>query len=55
MKRAALEHQISDLGSTNSVQLAGLEANPFAWMAACNVLLPSRFEGFPNVLVEAMA
>lgn len=34
----------------------GMQDNPSAYMAAADVVVvPSRFEGFPNVLLEAMA
>ena len=36
--------------------LKGFEINPYKWMARCNVfILSSIYEGFGNVLVEAMA
>jgi glycosyltransferase involved in cell wall biosynthesis len=43
-----------DIG--NDVALPGFTGNPFAFMARAAVfVLPSRWEGFPNALVEAMA
>lgn len=37
-------------------QLIGHQANPLPWVQACDILiLPSDYEGFGNVLVEAMA
>lgn len=54
--RAELEVRTSALGLTGSVEFVGFQQNPFGWMAACKVfVLPSRFEGFPNSLVQAMA
>src|SRR5690606_34918015 len=45
-----------DLGVTGRVQFAGLQTNPFPWIARARALvLPSRAEGHPNVLIEAMA
>ena len=45
-----------DLGIANQVRFAGFAANPFAWMAACDLfVLPSRWEGFGSALAEAMA
>lgn len=54
--RSALEQQIQDLSLGGSVALLGFEPNPFGWMARCDVyVMSSRFEGFPNSLVQAMA
>lgn len=36
--------------------LPGYVSNPYAWMRSCDVIaLSSRVEGFPNVLIEALA
>ena len=54
--RLPLERQLSDLGLDGRVQLRGFDPNPWAWYAIANaVLLPSRFEGMPNVALEALA
>lgn len=38
------------------VHLAGWQSNPQDWLAACDgLVLPSRWEGMPNVVLEAMA
>ena len=51
-----MERQIRDLGLEGAVALPGFQANPFGWMAAAAVyVLSSRFEGFPNSLIQAMA
>ena len=43
-------------GLQNEVVLVGFEVNPYKWMAKCDALiLSSKYEGFGNVLVEAMA
>ncbi len=49
--------QISqDLGIQNSIEFSGFTNNPFSYMANSSVfVLSSRWEGFGNVLVEAMA
>lgn len=53
-ERARLEELIAELGAT--VELRGHEANPFPWMASADlVCLPSRREGMPLVLLEALA
>ena len=43
-------------GLAGQVNLPGFKVNPFAYMSRASVfVLPSRYEGFPNVLVQAMA
>jgi glycosyltransferase involved in cell wall biosynthesis len=55
-EREALLRLAARLGSADHVDLPGFVANPFAYMARAAVLaLSSRWEGFGNVLVEAMA
>ncbi|WP_040717319.1 glycosyltransferase [Caenibius tardaugens] len=55
-ERANLEQIIARLDLMDAVDLAGFKDNPFGWMASCNAfVLSSRYEGFPNVLVQAMA
>lgn len=47
---------IDQLGLKSHVLLLGKQKNPFFYMRIASVLvLSSTFEGFPNVLVEAMA
>jgi len=55
-ERPALDALISRLGLGDLVSMPGFRSNPFAYMARSAVLvLPSRHEGFANVLIEAMA
>jgi len=55
-ERSALEDLVGTLGLTHRVFLPGASANPFALMARAQVfVLSSRWEGWPNALVEAMA
>lgn len=45
-----------DLGIGTIVEFAGFDANPYRYIAAADVFaLSSRWEGFGNVLVEALA
>jgi glycosyltransferase involved in cell wall biosynthesis len=47
---------IRDLHLEADVELLGFASNPYAYMRrAAGVVLSSRYEGFGNVLVEAMA
>jgi glycosyltransferase involved in cell wall biosynthesis len=55
-ERAFLENEVQRLGLVADVLLPGFQENPFAWMARADVfVLSSRYEGFGNVIVEAMA
>ncbi len=51
-----LRRRARELGVEERVELVGRQSNPFAWMrrADCFVFA-SNHEGFPNVLVEALA
>jgi glycosyltransferase involved in cell wall biosynthesis len=54
--RGALEAKARALGVADRVSLPGITATPGAWISAGDVfVLSSRYEGFPNVLVEALA
>lgn len=54
-KRPELEKQIADYGLGDVVKLPGAVANPLKYFAHADVfVLTSRFEGLPNVLIEAM-
>ena len=44
------------LNVSQHVELPGFKINPFAYMSKAKVfVLPSRYEGFPNVLAQAIA
>ncbi|OJT95490.1 MAG: hypothetical protein BGN83_04170 [Rhizobium sp. 63-7] len=54
--RPRLERQVLALGIGGVVDMPGFQQNPFAWFAkADGLVLSSLWEGFGNVLVEAMA
>jgi glycosyltransferase involved in cell wall biosynthesis len=54
--RAALAEQIQRLGLSGSVSLAGFQQNPWPYLYHADLfVLPSRREGFGNVLLEALA
>ncbi len=53
---AALLAQIARLGMEQRITLRGLSALPGGWIVEADAfVLPSRYEGFPNVLGEALA
>jgi glycosyltransferase involved in cell wall biosynthesis len=55
-ERLHLENLIQDLGLNDEIFLPGFVENPYAYMAKANLfVLSSAWEGFGNVLVEAMA
>jgi glycosyltransferase involved in cell wall biosynthesis len=55
-REAAMREQIGRLGLGDSVVLCGFQANPWKYIARADVFaLTSRYEGFGNVIVEAMA
>jgi len=54
--RQQSEQQAERLGIANLVRFLGWRPNPAEWIAAADALaLPSRWEGMPNVVLEAMA
>lgn len=54
-ERQALESRARSLGVADHVALPGVTAEPMGWLSAGDIfVLSSRFEGFPNVLVEAL-
>lgn len=53
---AELRRQAAALGLADRVTFVGFEDNPWAWVAGARLfVLPSRWEGFPTALVEALA
>lgn len=54
--KTALEALVQELGLTDDVLRPGFVHNPYAYMARASVfVLSSQWEGFGNVLVEALA
>lgn len=55
-ERRALEALAGELGVARAVAMPGVVQDPERWMARATVyVLPSRYEGFPNALLEALA
>lgn len=55
-KEEGLKRLSQELGINNDVAFLGFQDNPFKFISRSSVfVLSSRFEGFPNVLTEAMA
>jgi glycosyltransferase involved in cell wall biosynthesis len=55
-REAALRDQIARLGLAGAVTLGGFQTNPWKFIARADLFaLSSRYEGFGNVLIEAMA
>jgi glycosyltransferase involved in cell wall biosynthesis len=53
---AALQAQARAAGIEDKVHFAGYVADPHPWVAGADAfVLPSSWEGFPNVMLEAMA
>lgn len=51
-----LQNLVQELGLQSSVRFHGFQANPYPWIKRADlVCIPSRYEGLPNVLLEAMA
>lgn len=54
--RQELEAQVARARLVEDVAMPGFSANPYAWMAKADLfVMSSAWEGFGNVLVEAMA
>lgn len=55
-KKEALEQIRDQLGLTDKIIFKGFQENPFTWFRHADLfVLSSRFEGLPNVLLEAVA
>jgi len=55
-ERSNLERLAAELGVAADVDLPGFDPNPFRYMKRAGVfVLSSRYEGLPNVLIQAMA
>lgn len=55
-QRPELESLIAACELNDRIALPGLQMNPYAYFAAADcLLLPSRFEGLPNVVLESLA
>ena len=55
-ERESLSALADELGAASDVDLPGFAQNPYAYMSAADLfVLSSKWEGSPNVLVEAMA
>jgi glycosyltransferase involved in cell wall biosynthesis len=55
-ERAALESQAAILGIDANVKFAGFVSEPWPWFSGADAfVLPSRWEGMPNVALEALA
>lgn len=54
--KSALLEQTRNLGLSDAVEFLGFQLNPWLYMRYADLfVLPSRYEGMPNVLLEAMA
>jgi GalNAc-alpha-(1->4)-GalNAc-alpha-(1->3)-diNAcBac-PP-undecaprenol alpha-1,4-N-acetyl-D-galactosaminyltransferase len=55
-ERPSLERLAAGLGIAGAVSMPGIVREPAAWMYKAGIfVLPSRYEGFPNALLEAMS
>lgn len=52
--RENIEKKIKLLGLENNISLLGIKENPYPYIKQCNLFfLPSLYEGFPTVTIEA--
>jgi glycosyltransferase involved in cell wall biosynthesis len=55
-ERHLLENQVRAMDVSERIAFAGFNPSPAAWIAGADaLLLPSRWEGLPNVVLEALA
>ncbi len=55
-QRETLEAKISELGLQEKVSLLGFSDNPYKYMMQADIIVSSsRYEGFPNVILESNA
>lgn len=55
-ERQNIESLVNDFGLSDRVHFVGFQDNPYKWIARADVfVLSSFYEGFGNVIVEAMA
>lgn len=55
-ERPALARQAEQAGLSAVVQFAGVQSDPYSWMRHADLMAaPSRHEGTPNVVLEAIA
>jgi glycosyltransferase involved in cell wall biosynthesis len=55
-QKSKLKKLAAELKLTDKVTFTGLDANPYRWVARAKMfVLSSDFEGFPNVVIEAVA
>lgn len=51
-----LKQQVAERGLGDRIHFAGFQANPYSWFSRADAfVLSSRYEGFPNVVLEALA
>lgn len=54
--KRSLEQLAKHLGVSDKIRFVGFQANPYAWFVRADAFLfSSRYEGFPNVVLEALA
>lgn len=55
-EKIRIEKRIKELGLEENVTLLGKKKNPFSIVKQCDIfILTSKYEGFPNVVLEALA